>query len=608
MKRSFGKLFFIPLILLALAFSALGVTTAHADDANPPPATEEPVPPVVVDESAGDANNVGDTTDETEAVVDEVAESDDSAAVDESAGDADSMVDTTEAVVDEVVESDDSASVDESAGEANSADETTGAESQDCIPQPIDEPTDGEIQPEVSETGIPCAPQESNGENQPDSPETSGSESLASVAEAETLFSGDPMWCPAGVLPGGAGCTASFASFTGPTGLIAALEAGATYAGAGTIYVSWDYSVSEWIHIDYGNIALTDLVFQGGWNFTSNSVVGETTFSKEINFYDWGGYGTPGSLTINDINVNGLAADGLGIYNSDDITTANVILNNVTVANQDGGAFIETTGSVTVNNSEFVDNFGGSLGISSPGGTVTINNSRFDNSNYDGIDIYTDGNVILNNVITNGNSYDGIYITGYDDYYAGSVSVNGGTFTNNGDGTFNSAYGINAYACQLNLDGAAQSFGGNQSGDVFFEQDPACVELNEDKDKKKPQPTTSTSALCAVSELKAGDVRGTLNNLCGINVLMSEILEEDLPAELSDEMTFHLGVKIAAVGFPTGGYIELYFPVPKDVDEENLVVLFWNETEWVETLGGEVVDSFFVIKVSEPGVYVLSSK
>jgi len=419
------------------------------------------------------------------------------------------------------------------------------------------------------------------------------------------------MWCPAGVLPGGAGCTASFASFTGPTGLIAALEAGATYACAGTIYVSWDYSVSEWIHIDYGNIALTDLVFQGGWNFTSNSVVGETTFSKEINFYDWGGYGRPGSLTINDINVNGLAADGLSIYSYDDITTANVILNNVTVANQDGGAFIETTGSVTVNNSDFLNNFGGNLDISSPGGTVTINNSRFDNSNYDGIDIYTDGNVILNNVITNGNSYDGIYITGYDNYYAGSVSVNGGTFTNNGEGILNNAYGIDVYACQVNLNGA-QSFGGNQSGDVYFEQDPACVELNEDKedkkDKKKPQPTTSTSALCAISELTAGEVKGLLNNLCGITVLMSETLEEDLPAELSDEMTYHLGVKITAIGLPTGGYIELYFPVPEDVDEENLVVLFWNETEWVETLGGEVVDGFFVIKVSEPGVYVLSSK
>ncbi len=600
MKRSFGKLFFIPLTLLALAFSALGVTTAYADDATPPPATEEPVPPVVVDESAGDADSAEDTTDETEAVVDEVAESDDSAPVDESAGDADSAEDTTEAVVEAAVESDETVAMEES------VEESISAESQDCIPQPID----GEIQPEVSESGIPCVPQEPNGENQPESPETSVSESLASAAEAETLFSGDPMWCPAGVLPGGAGCTASFASFTGPTGLIATLEAGATYAGAGTIYVSWDYSRMEWLHFDYGNLALTDLVFQGGWDFTSNTAVGETTFSQviEIYFYDWGGYGRPGSLTINDINLTKPYGDGFGIYDYDDVTTANVTLNNVSVSNQDISAFIETTGSVTVNNSEFLNN---GLGISSPGGTVTINNSRADNSYGDGFGILTDGNVILNNVITNGNSYDGIYIIGYDDDYAGSVSVNGGTFTNNGEGILNNAYGIDVYACQVNLNGA-QSFGGNQSGDVYFEQDPACVELNEDKedkkDKKKPQPTTSTSALCAISELTAGEVKGLLNNLCGITVLMSETLEEDLPAELSDEMTYHLGVKITAIGLPTGGYIELYFPVPEDVDEENLVVLFWNETEWVETLGGEVVDGFFVIKVSEPGVYVLSSK
>jgi hypothetical protein len=545
MKRSFLKSFFIILALLMLTFSAWGVTTAYADDATPPPANEEPVAPPV-DESGTDGSSDENAVIADETIVEDVAAAED-------------------VVTEDVV-----------------VEEATSVESEECIPQPVD----GEALPEGSEAGIPCVTEERIiGENGIDTPVTSGGESLASATEAETLFSGDPMWCPAGVMPGSPGCTASFASFNGFGGLINALETG-SYAGAGTIYIAWDYSVSESIRLDSKKNNLTDLVFQGGWDFMFNKVVGETTFRSEINFYDWGGYGESGSLTINDINVNGLAGDGLYIGDLNDTTTANVILNNVSVSNQDSGAFIKTTGAVTINNSEFINNVG------------------------DGLDIFADGSITLNNVTASNNTYDGVYITGDNNAYAGSVNVNGGAFTNNGNGTYNSAYGLNIYACQLSLNGA-QSFGGNQSGDSFFGQNPDCANSGEDTgEKKKPKTSTtsSSSALCAVSELTAGEVKGLLNNLCGINVLMSEILEEDLPAELSDEMTFHLGVKISAIGLPVGGYIELSFPIPEGIDAANLVVLFWNETEWVETPGGEVVNGFLVIKVSEPGIYVLSSK
>ena len=551
MKRSFGKSFFIVLALLMLTFSAWGVRTAYADDATPPPATEEPVAPPV-DESGTDGSS-----DENAVIVDETAD---------------------ETIVEDVAESNDGA-----AAEDVVAEEATSVESQECIPQPVD----GEALPEGAEAGIPCVTEERTiGENGIDTPVTSGGESLASATEAETLFSGDPMWCPAGVTPGSPGCTTKFARFNGFDGLINALETG-SYSGAGTIYIAWDYGVSESIRLDYSKINLTDLVFQGGWDFTSNKVVGETTFRSEINFYDWGGYGEPGSLTINDININALASDGLYIGDLNDATTANVVLNNVSVSNQDSGAFIETTGAVTINNSEFINNVG------------------------DGLDIFADGSITLNNVTASNNTYDGVYITGDHNLYAGSVSVNGGTFTNNGNGTFNSAYGLNVYACQLSLNGA-QSFGGNQSGDSFFGQNPDCANSGEDTgEKKKPKTSTtssSTSALCAVSELTAGEVKGLLNNLCGINVLMSTMDEKDLPAKLADKTLFHLGIKISAVGLPVGGYIELSFPIPEGIDAANLVVLFWNETEWVETPGGEVVNGFLVIKVSEPGVYVLSSK
>src|SRR5574341_1910278 len=52
----------------------------------------------------------------------------------------------------------------------------------------------------------------------------------AAVAIATT---NDPIWCPAGQLPGGSGCTAPYGSFTE---LLNALAGNPAFQGAGTIY------------------------------------------------------------------------------------------------------------------------------------------------------------------------------------------------------------------------------------------------------------------------------------------------------------------------------------------------------------------------------------
>src|SRR5688500_13713655 len=55
---------------------------------------------------------------------------------------------------------------------------------------------------------------------------------LASVEAAQVIVSGDPMWCPAGVLPGGAGCTISHPSFAA---LLTNLGSNFSLADAGTV-------------------------------------------------------------------------------------------------------------------------------------------------------------------------------------------------------------------------------------------------------------------------------------------------------------------------------------------------------------------------------------
>ncbi len=270
--------------------------------------------------------------------------------------------------------------------------------------------------------------------------------SLTTEEAAEIIVAGDPMWCPGlygepgATLPGGAGCTSSFTSFTN---LITELgDFDSNEVGAGTIYIASNYDATANsdtgtnVIFDYGANELTDLVFQGGWDFGANDVVGTSTLTgiTSLQFWDWGSFGFPGSLTVNDIIMSG--GDGLYIGSDSGTPTANVVLNNITVNNTNLGTYVETDGTVSIIDSTFNDNDSNGLEISS-GGDISLNDvtasrnnddgayldnsggsgdvtltgtNEFNNNDEYGLNVLSGDDIHLNNVTANRNGEDGAYL------------------------------------------------------------------------------------------------------------------------------------------------------------------------------------------------------
>jgi hypothetical protein len=261
---------------------------------------------------------------------------------------------------------------------------------------------------------------------------------LTSQEAANIIIAGDPQWCAAGYTPaddpvGGTYCTAKFTYFNGVGGLIEELTTlGGIDTGAGTIYVSWDYDVTTagdtaGIVFDYGDIELTDLTFQGGWDFGSNSVIGTTTFSFSsgagLDFYDWGGFGVPGYLTLKDIIIDG----GYGLYIDDsDVdpeTTADVTLYNVDVVNTDYGAHIGTEGD------------------------VSITKSNFDNTQLDsGLVVENGGDITLNTVTANNNADTGAFLDNSCGCATGNIFISSSNFDDNDPLDNNDGRGLIAHS------------------------------------------------------------------------------------------------------------------------------------------------------------------
>jgi len=304
-------------------------------------------------------------------------------------------------------------------------------------------------------------------------------EPLATQNAANIFVNGDPMWCPGTTLPGGAGCTSGYHSFND---LITELQSGPE-SGSGTIYVSYDYSTSDPlattsdasndIIFDYGSVALTDLVVQGGWDFGSNAVIGTSSIvgAKTFQFWDWGGYGEPASLTINNIIFDGGHNNGTGVYigpdpNGDDWVDGNVALNNVSVNASDYGAYIYTdsttsgSGAVTVTGGDFTNNKSTGLTIGDDGynvwwdynpggyswgydtngpvtGDVSISNATFSENyagsgNGNGLEVYSYGNITLDNISANENWNIGAILDNSCGCTTSNIFVSSSNFNTNG--------------------------------------------------------------------------------------------------------------------------------------------------------------------------------
>jgi hypothetical protein len=687
MQNSFKKSFMFLMLLLALTFSAIGVTPALADDGVTPPADAPVVEQPVADTPVVDAP----VATVQEPAVEEAAASttEEPAAVEGSVADAPTVEESVAAPEHETV---------------------TVAEVLDQLP---------------AETEVVVL--DASGEPL----------SLASQDAATAIVSGDPMWCPRDSKPGSQGCTPGQSSLNDLINLFST-DAGATYSGAGTIYISWDYAsdnpnatatdYGQNIVFSFGSLALTDLVVQGGWDFMNNWVTTSPSNLSGINSLNFLKKGDTTSLTINDIIIDGAGWNGYTLDGSAGLLVngsyGSVALNNVSVTNSDqDGAQIYTNGDVTINDSDFSSNghfqtysypddygyygTGRGLDVDTNGnvtldnvnasgnysdgagiytnGSAVITNSQFDangstysdsssgrnsymgsyfshseggqgngldmwaedgatlnnvsaSENYgDGADIYTNGTVDITDSQFNSNGTTGFYEYSYEYYDSGSGStdtgfgaylsgnaytlsnvtasnnvldgvalsgrksfsiINGGT--SEATATFecssfedNGGYGVNSgFSGTLNLNNV--TFNGNTAGDYYHE---GTVNVG----------GGNCNPVTASDHTPAGKDNGEKKPL----YIVIEQTQEQLPAALGEGFKFgsSLKVELTEEGKDvTDLAITLSFPIPADMKDANLAVMFWNGSAWVEVSGGSVANGFFVITVDQPGMYVLAAK
>jgi hypothetical protein len=285
-------------------------------------------------------------------------------------------------------------------------------------------------------------------------------EPLATQAAAKIVDTGDPIWCKAGTAPVAASvnCTASSPDLAS---LIATLAGASQPTQNGTIWILLGPDTSA-VNLDGGaapystwsNYALT---LQGGWDGSSSgAITGTSDFSNRIVISNWNN-----DLTINDIAITASGVEGLHIT-----TTGNIRVHNVTSTHNpaglgamlDNGSFDISTGSLTVDHSDFSNNASGGLiaysrGVitltdvtanSSQGGYgaqlytnwdgttkgINVNSSTFNNNYSDGLDAVSNGNITLNGVSASHNSSGSganLYIYGWGMH----ITIGSSTFSDN---------------------------------------------------------------------------------------------------------------------------------------------------------------------------------
>jgi len=258
--------------------------------------------------------------------------------------------------------------------------------------------------------------------------------SLASQEAADAIIISDPLWCPDGVDPIAhtGGCTDSYPSLTA---LLASLTGGNQPNQDGTIWIEKTYNSSTAEPGGTTNITIdgssrqtwrnNSLTIQGGWDGPgTKSVSGTSLFSGDrfriINWRD--------DVTVRNIVIDGASgAPSLEIeIDTTSTNTYNVLLENVEVKNNTNnrGAQIdndESTGSVTINNSKFINN----------------------GNNDDGLYIDARGSVTLLNVTAYENGDEGVEIDNRDSTNRAPVQLLGtNVFTNIATGTGNNGYGL----------------------------------------------------------------------------------------------------------------------------------------------------------------------
>ena len=265
---------------------------------------------------------------------------------------------------------------------------------------------------------------------------------LATQQAADIVASTDPMWCPAGVLPGGAGCTINFASVSLLQNNIN--NNAGNYAQDGIIYFTSSATNSFTLNTgsigtgDFNTIKSFSLTLQGGWDGSNgaSTFTGQTDFST--NSVTLGSSTTPwgGNVTLSNLTFNNASSTPISVFT----TAGNIVLDNIDVSNQAHNAntavLQSTSGNITIQNGSSFDgnNTGGnqSNGLTaSTGGTgsISISDTTFQDSRKNGS--HANGatlsapTITLTNVTANNNDKSGIAASNYSLLTLNNVTANG---------------------------------------------------------------------------------------------------------------------------------------------------------------------------------------
>jgi hypothetical protein len=267
---------------------------------------------------------------------------------------------------------------------------------------------------------------------------------LATQQAADIVANTDPMWCPAGVLPGGAGCTSNFASVT-------LLQTdinnhASNYAQDGIIYFTSSATNSFTLNTgsigtgDFNTIKSFNLTLQGGWDGSTgaSTFTGQTDFSS--NSVTLGSAATPwgGNVTLSNLTFNNASPTPVSVFT----TTGNIVLDNIDVTNQANNAYTadlqSTSGNITIQNGSSFD--GDNTGVnqsnglrattgSGGSGSISISDTTFQDSRKNGS--HANGatlsapTITLTNVTANNNDKSGIAASNYSLLTLNNVTANG---------------------------------------------------------------------------------------------------------------------------------------------------------------------------------------
>ena len=298
---------------------------------------------------------------------------------------------------------------------------------------------------------------------------------LARQQAAELAVTGDPRWCPSGVVPhNGGGCSGDFPS-------LLALVGGFNPTGNGTIWIQHGPSSANVLISGLSGSWQTfknfSLTFHGGWNGHLGSTglskanpldpYPLSTFTNVLFIHDW-----VGNVTLKNLQFSSAAFNEGRDYSQLEVFTAgNITLNKVQVfdafsANGSysaGGAQLDNTagtGNVLVSKSLFNNNQDVGLTVSSHGSItlqsvvadlndsvgalisnhnaptpqpVLISKSEFNGSGDRGLEVFSDGAVTLTGLTADNNASFGVTVSN-DNIFSPSVAY---PVTVNGVNNFN---------------------------------------------------------------------------------------------------------------------------------------------------------------------------